>query len=71
MALTSGSVRAPTSAPVIDPRSLTRAQRNGRRCAVRNCRSHLACDAVTIGHTPSGAPVLVCAHHPELLEVVE
>lgn len=46
--------------PVIDPSSLSRAQRDGRRCAVPNCRRRLADLAYQIGHLPAGQPVLVC-----------
>jgi hypothetical protein len=46
--------------PVIDPRSLTRAQRHGRRCAVPNCQRLLADLAYQIGCLPAGQPVLVC-----------
>jgi hypothetical protein len=52
-----------SSAHVIDPATLTRAQRAGRRCAIPNCRrplfrhdpEHLA------GHLPDGSPVRVCS----------
>lgn len=46
--------------PVIDPKSLSRAQRHGRRCAVPNCRRLLADLAYQIGCLPDGRPVLVC-----------
>ena len=46
--------------PVIDPRSLTRAQRAGRRCAVPNCGRLLAPPAYKVGRLPDGRPVLAC-----------
>lgn len=46
--------------PVIDPRSLNRAQRDGRRCAVPNCQRRLADLVYQAGRLPSGKPVLVC-----------
>lgn len=46
--------------PVIDPRSLTRAQLAGRRCAVPNCGRLLAAPAYEVGHLPDGRPVLAC-----------
>jgi hypothetical protein len=47
-----------TLVPVIDPKTLTRGQRRGRRCAVRNCRRPWP--IVAIGVLPSRKPVLVC-----------
>jgi hypothetical protein len=46
--------------PVIDPRSLTRAQAAGRRCAVPNCRRRLRDLAYLVGALPDGRPVLAC-----------
>ena len=46
--------------PVIDPRSLTRAQLAGRRCAVPNCGRLLAPPDYAVGHLPDGRPVLAC-----------
>jgi len=46
--------------PVIDPQSLTPAQRDGRRCAVPNCRRVLADLVYKVGHLPNGRPVVVC-----------
>lgn len=46
--------------PVIDPRSLTRAQLAGRRCAVPNCGRRLAPPAYEVGRLPDGRPVLAC-----------
>lgn len=46
--------------PVIDPRSLTRAQVAGRRCAVPNCGRLLAPPAYEVGRLPDGRPVLAC-----------
>jgi RNase P subunit RPR2 len=46
--------------PVIDPRSLTRAQLAGRRCAVPNCGRLLAPPAYKVGRLPDGRPVLAC-----------
>jgi hypothetical protein len=46
--------------PVIDPESLTPAQRAGRRCAVPNCRRLLADLVYKIGRLPGGKPVVVC-----------
>jgi hypothetical protein len=46
--------------PVIDPDSLTPAQRAGRRCAVPNCRRLLADLVYKVGRLPGGKPVVVC-----------
>ena len=46
--------------PVIDPESLTAAQRAGRRCAVPNCRRLLADLVYKVGRLPGGRPVVVC-----------
>jgi hypothetical protein len=46
--------------PVIDPQSLTRDQRDGRRCAVPNCQRRLADMVYQAGRLPCGQPVLVC-----------
>jgi hypothetical protein len=46
--------------PVIDPRSLTRAQQAGQRCAVPNCRRLLADLGYLIGRLPGGRPVVAC-----------
>ena len=46
--------------PVIDPRSMTRAQLAGRRCAVPNCGRLLAPPAYEVGRLPDGRPVLAC-----------
>jgi hypothetical protein len=46
--------------PVIDPESLTPAQRAGRRCAVPNCRRLLADLVYKVGRLPGGKPVVVC-----------
>jgi hypothetical protein len=51
--------RAP-GVPVIDPQSLTRGQRTGRRCAVPNCRRLLAGRTRLVGCLPTGKPVLAC-----------
>jgi hypothetical protein len=63
-ALDTAALDAPVSRthgmPVIDPGSLSRAQRDGRRCAVPNCRRRLADLAYQIGRLPAGQPVLVC-----------
>jgi hypothetical protein len=48
------------TAPVIDPRSLTRGQASGRRCAVPNCRRRLRDLAYLVGRLPDGRPVLAC-----------
>ena len=48
------------SLPVIDPRTLTRAQQDGMRCAVPNCRRLLATMAYQVGRLPTGEPVLAC-----------
>lgn len=48
------------SLPVIDPRTLTRAQQDGMRCAVPNCRRLLAAMAYQVGRLPTGEPVLAC-----------
>jgi hypothetical protein len=53
-------VTPPHSMPVIDPESLTPAQRAGRRCAVPNCRSLLADLVYEVGCLPNGKPVVVC-----------
>lgn len=45
---------------LIDPRSLTRGQRAGRRCAVPNCRRLLADLVYQVGRLPDGRPVLAC-----------
>jgi hypothetical protein len=47
--------------PVIDPRSLTRGQRAGRRCAVPNCGRLLTPPAYRVGQLPDGQLVLACA----------
>lgn len=47
--------------PVIDPRSLTRAQLAGRRCVVPNCGRLLAPPAYEVGSLPDGRTVLACA----------
>jgi hypothetical protein len=47
--------------PVIDPRSLTRAQLAGRRCAVPNCGRLLAPPTYEVGRLPDGRSVLACA----------
>lgn len=47
--------------PVIDPRSLTRDQLAGRRCAVPNCGRLLIPPACGVGYLPDGRPVLACA----------
>jgi hypothetical protein len=54
------SVTPPHITPVIDPRSLTPAQRAGRRCAVPNCRRLLADLVYQVGRLPNGHPVVVC-----------
>jgi len=54
-------VRVTHTVPVIDPRSLTRAQLAGSRCAVPNCRRLLAPPAYQVGRLPDGRPVLACA----------
>jgi hypothetical protein len=46
--------------PVIDPRSLTRAQQAGLRCAVPNCRRLLADLGYLVGRLPGGKPVVAC-----------
>ncbi|MGH3155697.1 MAG: hypothetical protein ACRDNF_03835 [Streptosporangiaceae bacterium] len=46
--------------PVIDPQSLTPAQRTGRRCAVPNCRRLLSDTVYQVGRLPGGKPVVVC-----------
>jgi hypothetical protein len=46
--------------PVIDPESLTAAQRAGRRCAVPNCRRLLSDLVYKVGCLPGGKPVVVC-----------
>jgi hypothetical protein len=50
------------SLPVIDPRTLSRAQQDGMRCAVPNCQRLLAAVAVAyqVGRLPTGEPVLAC-----------
>ena len=50
----------PHAMPVIDPESLTPAQRAGRRCAVPNCRRLLADLVYKVGRLPNGKPVVVC-----------
>jgi hypothetical protein len=50
---------APT-VPVIDPRSLTPAQRAGQRCAVPNCRRLVADVGYLVGRLPGGKPVVAC-----------
>ena len=47
--------------PVIDPRSLTRGQLAGHRCAIPNCGRRLTPPAYRVGHLPDGRPVLACA----------
>jgi hypothetical protein len=53
-------VTRPHGMPVIDPGSLSRAQRHGQRCAVPNCQRLLADLAYQVGRLPGGQPVLVC-----------
>jgi hypothetical protein len=53
-------VTPPHITPVIDPQSLTPAQRDGRRCAVPNCRRLLADLVYQVGRLPNGQPVVVC-----------
>jgi len=50
-AVSDATLTAVSTLPVIDPESLTPAQRAGRRCAVPNCRRLLA-DYPT-AHTPA------------------
>jgi RNase P subunit RPR2 len=52
--------RVTHAVPVIDPRSLTRAQQAGRRCAVPNCGRLLTPPAYEVGRLPDGRPVLAC-----------
>jgi hypothetical protein len=54
-------VRVTHAVPVIDPRSLTRTQLAGSRCAVPNCGRLLAPPAYEVGRLPDGRPVLACA----------
>jgi hypothetical protein len=54
--------RVARSLPLIDPRSLSRRQRAGRRCAVPNCRRPFTQGrAARVGRLPDGRPVLACA----------
>ena len=53
-------VTPPHIVPVIDPESLTPAQRDGRRCAVPNCRRLLSDLVYQVGRQPNGKPVVVC-----------
>jgi hypothetical protein len=47
--------------PTIDPRTLSPAQQDGRRCAVPNCRRPLAGTAYQVGRLPGGEPVMACS----------
>jgi RNase P subunit RPR2 len=60
---TAAALDAPAThaVPVIDPRSLTRAQRASKRCAVPNCGRRLVPPAYAVGRLPDGRPVLACA----------
>jgi hypothetical protein len=49
-----------STVPVIDPQSLTPAQRAGNRCAVPNCRRLLSDLVYQVGRLPGGKPVVVC-----------
>jgi hypothetical protein len=58
-----GTIDAPRTRdlPLIDPHTLTRPQRAGRRCAVPNCcRLFLHRAAHQVGRLPDGSPVLAC-----------
>jgi hypothetical protein len=59
-ALLRAPVTPPHTVPVMDPQSLTPAQRAGRRCAVPNCRRLLADLVYKVGRLPNGKPVVVC-----------
>lgn len=48
------------AAPFIDPQSLSRGQRAGRRCAVPNCRRRLGELSYVVGRLPTGRLVLAC-----------
>jgi hypothetical protein len=47
--------------PVIDPQSLSPAQRAGRRCAIPNCLRLLGGFVGPVGRLPSGETVLACS----------
>lgn len=59
-AIRDAALRCVSTLPVIDPESLSPAQRAGRRCAVPNCRRLLADLVYKVGRLPGGKPVVVC-----------